>query len=94
MLWVTRQLFACVDVFDVLTENKVEFPVFKFTHDAYSARRQKLTLFFPKKEGTLGEGSFALKNLYFSHCLSSHALFKGKTLPFKGILLQGKLPHV
>lgn len=96
MLYVARELLARIGGLYVLTENKVEFPVLKFTHYSYFPRRQNPTLLH-KKGGALGEGSFALRDLCFSHCWSSHALFplsKAKTLPFKGILLQGKLPHL
>lgn len=67
MLYVARELLARIDGLYVLTENKVEFPVLKFTHYAYFPRRQNPTLLH-KKGGALGEGSFALKDLCFSHC--------------------------
>lgn len=70
MLYVARELLARIDGLYVLTENKVEFPVLKFTHYAYFPRRQNPTLLH-KKGGALGEGSFALKDLCFSHCWSS-----------------------
>lgn len=84
----------CID------KNKWEFPIHvlnSLTMYILHGDNTSPFSFLKRKWPSRRYSFFALKNLYFSHCLSTNALFlfsKGKTLPFKGMLIQGRVSHL